>query len=578
MARKSKRKIAVLDFETDPFKYGRMPQPFAAGYYDGDIYKEFWGENCWLDLGNFLMTQNVTVYAHNGGKFDFFYLLEFLNYKLDDLNDKEFKLINGRIAVAQCGQAELRDSYLILPMPLSAFKKDEVDYTIFEADQREKPKNKKIISSYLKSDCLYLYELVFAFIERFGKKLTVAGTAFSELGKTGYLVNRRTSPAYDEKFRAFYYGGRCEAIKPGTHSGHFKYIDINSAYPFAMKSAHPYGPKYFEISGDDLDGELPDNDVYFANIMAVSKGALPIRNEKTKEITFPNDNIEREYNASGWEIRAGLDTGTLKIIKINSILLHEETKDFSEYVDKFYAEKAYAKKIKDKIGEIFAKLLLTSAYGKFGQDGTGYKSYFLFPTGFNPLTDEDRAMADSLKITPGEYLVDWLMYEEESETPAGFTIWSKPDPVDDFYNVATAASITAYVRSYLWRSICACKNPVYCDTDSIICESSGVRIGTELGEWSLDAETTKKGKLYIGGKKLYTFKDKDKKVHKANKGARLSHDQIVDIVQNKKTFEWFNDAPSFSLKFGIYPGIDFGEKDLKTKRTGFIKRRIRSTA
>lgn len=274
MTKKSK-KIAVLDFETDPFKYGRMPQAFSAGYYDGQDYIEFYGPHCGHDLGLFLQDQNVTCYAHHGGKFDFFYLWEFIepSYILNQQNelietDEKFMMINSRIAIATIGQCELRDSWLILPMPLAAFKKDDIDYDIFEADQREKPTNKATISRYLKADCLYLYDWVFNFIERFGRRLTVASAAFNELGKTGYLVNRKTGKDYDKLFRPFYFGGRTQAIKNGVHKGHFKYYDINSAYPRAMLDQHPYGGKVEHYTGDEIGQVLPDNRVYFARIIA----------------------------------------------------------------------------------------------------------------------------------------------------------------------------------------------------------------------------------------------------------------------------------------------------------------------
>lgn len=570
----SRRKIGVLDFETDPFKYGRMPRPFAAGYYDGEQYREWWGPQCVDDIAAFLLDQNAVVYAHNGGKFDFFYLLRYLN--IDD--DQKFKLLGGRIAQAIMGKCELRDSFLILPQALSAYQKDDISYDIFEADQREKPKNKKEIRKYLKSDCVYLWEWVSSFVERFGRKLTVASAAFSELRKTGYPVNRETSESYDDTFRPYYYGGRCNALKPGVHKGKYYYVDLNSAYPHAMLSQHPLGSKYETWTRDDLANELPDNDCYVAKITAVSRGALPTRDEKTKKINYPNDGEIREYNASGWEIRAGVETGTLDVKTVELAMVHENTRDFSEYVNKFYNEKAAAKACGDKSKETHAKFMLNSCYGKFGQDGRAYKKYSLFPTGYNPLTTEDRAMAVMLGMSPGDYLTRYLEYIEETETPAGFSIWSQPDPVDQFYNVATAASITAYVRAHLWRAICACKNPIYCDTDSIICQGYDIDIGTALGEWSLDAQTKHNGVVYIGGRKLYTFKDKQNEVHKAHKGARLTHDDIVKIVRDGRTFEWYNEAPSFSLRYGIYPDTDLTKRDPRSKRTGFIKRRIKATA
>ena len=45
--RKDKRRIAVIDFETDPFLADRFPRPFAWGFYDGERYVEYWQSDAW---------------------------------------------------------------------------------------------------------------------------------------------------------------------------------------------------------------------------------------------------------------------------------------------------------------------------------------------------------------------------------------------------------------------------------------------------------------------------------------------------------------------------------------------------
>ncbi len=610
--KKKKRKIAVLDFETDPFKHGRIPESFAAGYYDGTTYTKFWGENCRHDLAKFLMNKNVTVYAHNGGRFDFFYLIEYLNLSDDPEKNSEFKLINGRIASAKLGLCELRDSYLIYPLPLASYKKDKIDYKIMEHDQRDKPHNKKIILGYLESDCKYLYDIVTNFTIRFGKKLTVAGTAFAELRKTGYDTQIKTSKQYDSLFRQFYFGGRTEVIKSGITNGPMIYIDINSAYPYAMLDEHPHGAKYYYYSGDILKQKLPKkNEIYFAKIIAISNGCLPFRSSDNS-IQYYRDNVPREYNTSSFEITAGIETNTLKILHIVYVLIHEQTKNFKPYIEKFYKEKNDAKENANDLQEKFSKLMLNSAYGKFGQSGEKYKSYYLYETGDNPLTDAQRQFAKMLDMTAGEYLTNPTTLETNSglgwemlgEVPNGYNIWSKPDPVDTFYNVATAASVTAWVRAYLWRAICESTNPIYCDTDSLMCEKSGAKIGKKLGEWKIEAVCN--DKIYIGGKKLYTFietlnpeklklnqKTKTKQTKKlkqtqiknqkkyhcfgknfrAHKGVKFSHDQIVKIVENSEQIKWFNPAPSFSIRFGVYP-----HNDQNPNKNAFITRTIKKTS
>lgn len=538
MARtKNPRKIAVIDFETDPFRHGRVPEPFACGIYiEGGEYIELWGDDCADRAADVLRERRLRVYAHNGGKFDYFFLLDHMGEKI--------KLINGRIAQARIGESELYDSWLILPVPLSGMDKDEIDYSIMEAGEREKPRNKKKILEYLKSDCVYLFEWVQRFIGEFGKKLTLASAAFDQLEKTGYPAKRTSSEAYDSEYRAYYFGGRTQAFAKGKFEGDYKIYDINSAYPRAMLDNHPCGFSAMKIENIDV-GDLPLGQFYLATIRAVSRGALPVRDGNF--VTYPDDDVVREYNTTCWEIRAGLETGTLDISEIIDITVWEDERNFSDYVNKFYSQKLNAKTCGDRPGELFAKLMLNSAYGKFGTDGRKYKEYRLIDVGELPVTDSEIEEADLLGIDVEEWL-EGSGWSIECDTDFGKTVWCRPDPQDRFYNVATAASITGWVRAYLWREICSSEGVVYCDTDSIICERfCGDIDGGKIGAWDLEGEGNA---VWIGGKKLYAFRLLSGKYKKAHKGAKLSAEEIIEIVEGGREVRWLNPAPSFSLTHG----------------------------
>src|SRR5574337_1791244 len=90
-------KIVVLDLETDPFEYGQMIQPFVAGFYDGSRYISIWSDDCVKRLVEILLREPepLTIYAHNGGRFDFFYFLQYL--------EKDLRIVNGRIIQARLG-------------------------------------------------------------------------------------------------------------------------------------------------------------------------------------------------------------------------------------------------------------------------------------------------------------------------------------------------------------------------------------------------------------------------------------------------------------------------------------------
>lgn len=536
-------KIGTLDFETDPFLYGRIPQPFAGCIWFPDNEYLVWDEiNCAEKICEILYSlDKCTLYAHNGGKFDFHYLLPYAD-------PQEIKIINGRIAKIKFGKVTLIDSFLLVPFALAQYKKTKISYKIFESDKRNEPRNKKKICDYLIDDCSDLYQLITGFHETIGNKLTIGSAAFSQMKELGIDIPK-LGKHHDDTIRPYYYGGRCQAFKTGIFKKPLKYIDINSAYPRAMLEEHPHSNDY------TITTELPKIlNNQFIDCMAVARGCFPFRNDKG-ELTFPNDNIPRNYKITGWELSAALDTGTVEIVFINSVMTPTKTINFKDFVEKFYALKAAAKASGDKIAELAAKTILNSGYGKFCTNPEKFKYYYL-----KPLGDD----WENKNLKSGEWLDDDDYNDLDSDL-GHLSLWSHPDYNEDgYFNVATGASITGYVRAYLWRTICACKGVYYCDTDSIICEEYTTTIGTELGQWSIDGIISE---ARIAGKKLYSIKTTEG-WKTASKGVRLDHKAMLAICSGE-TVNWQNDAPTFRVGKGDKNTLKDGNI-----RANFVKRKI----
>lgn len=576
----NKRPIAVIDAETPPFKHGRDDlEPFAWQVYDGSERATFWGSDCTEQMLDYLSDKKYLIFAHNGGKFDYFFMLKYAE-------KQTIKVINGRISQMKIGDNIYRDSWNIIPMPLAGYKKTEIDYALFEADKREL--NKSLIIDYLSDDCTYLYDLVKAFCDRFGRKLTLAGAAMTELLRTIPPVEK-FNLFTDGKYRDFYYGGRCEAYQTGHFKHELKVYDIKSAYPYAMTFQHP-DPCFNSWS---IGTKLPDKPPYFATIRAVSLGALPYRDEKTKKLLFPRDNVERVYSVTGWEIQAGLETNTLKIVEVLEVRTPDKTRDFSEYVEKFFQEKDEGKTEKNEgkenndiekerdgtIKELFAKLLLNSAYGKFAQDALGYDEWQIIEEGDWPeykendiewLKENEINIHDpkhnEIEIDEFGRLVHKVYTWQYESTPAeGIEMYRRPSPnTQGFYNVAVAASITGFVRAYLWRTICASEDFYYCDTDSITCKVFGGKEGKELGDWEHEATSYE---TFIAGKKLYALWTKENESPNfgyddqrdakkggwkmASKGVKLTPYEMAYAIKTGRSVKWDNIAPTFSLTHGV---------------------------
>ena len=208
------RKFATIDCETDPFLHNRIPTPFIWGFYSDGFYKQFYSTNLLIE---YIKEFDGVIYAHNGGKFDFHFLLDALE------PEQEIMIINGRLAKFKIGKAEMRDSYLLLPVPLAAYKKDEFDYTKLESRNREKFKAE--IEEYLFNDCKYLYDIIQRSYQDYGVHLTLAGSAFSFWHKNYSQLDSvpRSPKNYFKFFRPYYYGGRVECFKKGIISTPFKY-------------------------------------------------------------------------------------------------------------------------------------------------------------------------------------------------------------------------------------------------------------------------------------------------------------------------------------------------------------------
>lgn len=510
----SENKIAVIDFETDPFLYGRIPKPFSADFYDGEKHKIFWGKNCAQELIDYLMhdvKEPYLIYAHNGGKFDFHFMLHAL--------ENPIRIINARLVSAKLGVHELRDSYAAIPIPLAAYKKDDIDYAKFEEDEREA--NKTEIVDYLKKDCEYLFDLVSKFCERFDRALTVGSAAIKQVRKIYEFetVNKN----HDAIFRDFYFGGRVQCFENGIINRPLKIYDVNSMYPHVMKNfIHPTGRKNVTVRNCSIDKHgrikgIADAKFYFAKIKAKLKdGGLPIRLKTGLDFTFKSG----EFMTTSHEIKVLLKYGAIEIERVIEARASVENISFGDYVDKFSNEKIAAKKSGDKISELFAKFMLNSAYGKFAQNPESYKDWLL-----------------AQEMPEG----DWTLEKESGE----YCFFSKPTTRHSYYDVAIGASITSAARAVLLEALFNAKNPVYCDTDSIICENlTNVEIhDSKLGAWKLEGVGDS---VAIAGKKMYAVMNGKECVKYASKGAHLNPKEIIRLA-NGDIIKWQSSAPTFSL-------------------------------
>jgi hypothetical protein len=238
------RMIGIIDMETDPFDNILMTkvEPFHCTiYFEDEEYRQFWSddaEELFKDITAYLkMKPKSILYAHNGGKFDFKFMAALL--------DGRMIFNNGRIY--QCFLKnlghELRDSWPLLPAPLTSLHKEQFDYTKMLKDNRWHYRAE--IERYCLSDCVHLMAFIKRAHAKWGPKvLTIGQVAWKELSKV-CAIQRITTPT-DKKLRPYFHGGFCGLLGgPGRFKGYFKVWDVNSMYPYVMSNyKHPVGRKY----------------------------------------------------------------------------------------------------------------------------------------------------------------------------------------------------------------------------------------------------------------------------------------------------------------------------------------------
>lgn len=535
--------IYTLDIETDPFLHGRDPKPFCVGLYTGSEWFHTWGKNCIQKMQTILHSlPSGIVFAHNGGKFDYYFCMDWISSR------HRVMIINGRIVRANMWKPdgtthELRDSYAIMPFALKMFDKDEIDYRTFEKEFRER--HKKKILAYLKKDCTALHKLCVEFFDRFGDNITIGGTSMKQLRKL-HDFDELSQEQDIEIRKSYYYGGRVQCFESGiltpskskacfpNENGKFYAYDLNQCYPYSMRDFnHPIG---VPIKGKEITDKT-----FFVTVEGRNYGAFPQRTNDGLRF----DTRDGIFSVSIHEYLAAIDTGMFEVQSVRECIDFERVGNFSLFVDKYHNLRRAAQLANDKIGALFYKYVCNSAYGKFAQNPESYKDYMITDAFTNLSAQLNDAEWEPCVVNDG----------------AGYIVWQKPSQMDTRYNVATGASITGAARSLLIRALAHAKRPLYCDTDSIVCEGlEGVTIDdTQIGAWKVEKVGDR---MCIGGRKLYALFDGDECVKMACKGAQLTAEQIVSICEGN-VIEWQKDAPSFDFKAHI---------------ARYIKRNIRQTA
>jgi DNA polymerase elongation subunit (family B) len=505
--------------------------------YDGFSFWHFKTDkksSCIEKVRNFLEDESIEpgiIYMHNGGRFDFFYLLDFFEGRTTIINSRIVSALmplgDGPKRFEKCHRFEFRDSYAIMPFPLAAYQKDKMEIAWLSRELRDAHMGE--IISYLKGDCVYLWDLCMGFQKEFGDHKTIASASFSELSK--FHKYEALPWRMDKELRErYYFGGRVQCFEKGVIEKPVTIYDVNSMYPYVMSTYyHPTGWSVIadkKVHGWKDSGEFSSEKLktFFLTVEGRNDGAFPTRMRDGSVDFTVEDGI---FHVTIHEWLAAMQLGRFKVKRILDSHSFLDYSRFHLFVDHFYKLREKAKVEDDKMHSLFYKYILNSAYGKFGINPANYFNWRITKT------ESARPKGDG-----------WTL---EQISHAKYFVWKQPSQLFwNVKNIGTAASITGAARSCLLRAIAGGAGVLYCDTDSIICEavSDVVIDDKKLGAWKAEGSGVLTA---IAGKKMYAVFDAEGKCIKhACKGVALEPEQILGVARGEEIITW-KDAPTFKL-------------------------------
>jgi hypothetical protein len=340
----------------------------------------------------------------------------------------------------------------------------------------------------VKADTEILYLALKYFIDmNYAFSMSIAGTSFNELKKT--LPCSITIPKLFIPITLDLYRGSAVMPYKLVHKKPLKVIDINSLYPWAMKK-HLYSVK---LKGHITDYRWLEDDIKNNNYNYIIKCKYYSNNEDNFSPIYSKfDNLlipflENNLWITGREYLY-LIYNNFNVM-IEDVFAFHNADIFSSFVDKFYNKRLAATNEYEKY---FYKIVLNSAYGKFGQHKS-FSEVIPFDEINNPIIKEI-----ILDYQGSRVLIDDTFYNIYDEF---VTIIKEAEPK---FNPLIAAEITANARliNYDYSKLIGFNNLYYTDTDSFFTDNDMSNfIGNELGQVKIE----KAGIFNIYGSKDYSY-------------------------------------------------------------------------
>lgn len=438
--------------------------------------------------------KNRKVFAHNGGNYDY----PCIYGNIFDTDPKA--IFNGKFISFTNGVATFADSVNVF-VGASVKQIGEMMGTAKLGMSRNYeysvwPRDKGRDVNGCIRDCEIVWDALFSVFEFTGEiKITQAALSMSYFRREHLPFDIE----YNENVRFFwdsYYGGRTEAFKLGNT--HASVIDVNSMYPFMMKTITFPNPKYLKY-----EKNYPVSS--FANLVKWCEGCclatvihpparfgfLPYKDKE--KLLFPTGRFKGCWNFN--ELSYAVQAGGIKIEKIHYVIYGERmASPFIQFVNTLQQMKFNAQLTGNKLEEDRAKRFSNSLYGKFAQRIDEEHIYL------HDIRKQWDKVEEAQKS--GKFL---KLQTFNSKRWDAFLIVGCQAKQPSYAIPSFASYVTSAARVELLKKMLeyADRRVVYCDTDSIFFEVMDERVKSsrELGGWKIEDKIVTK----IYGLKNYRY-------------------------------------------------------------------------
>ena len=354
---------------------------------------------------------------------------------------------------------------------------------------------------------------------------SIAKQAFDHRFAT-HRITQHAVPEIKALERRGYYGGQCELFKQGVTKCNTHQLDVTSLYPSVMRGNNfPVGLDDYEVITDPRGIDPFDlGNVGCADVLLdQSERVYPKRLDR--RIVYTQG---RHWTTlCGPELQHAYRSG--HCLKFGTWACYRTAPIFNRYVDYFWAMRLAAIEAKDKVQIYFAKLLLNSLYGKFGQKLPRWEYVE------NAIPEEEWSVwydfdHDTQEQTRFRALGPLLQREvERAEHPKSFPI--------------IAAFVTAYARERMnhFKEICGYGNLFYQAVDAVFVNNRGLRRLQDAGEVGekvlgmLNLEISSPWAFFRG---IHNYRIGDKRIVGA---VKPQAEQLPDGRYRENRFQSFSD-------------------------------------